>query len=793
MPLPVDLSQAGINPQAPPLIPDTPELAAALLKRKKRNRNVVLSRDEERNMVVRVLMDFQDAYAGNTAFRQNHVEFMENWRGTPTPNLDGPLGEQSANVKVPLTSTYIEQWKAKLTKVIVPDDTIVKFVSLNAALETDLLMQIGNWFNWELVNIVKFPDVLNAILHYSLLDGFSLPIPYYCCEKRRRDVCHEFELVATAPLGVQIEGGIRTIFNRLGYAINNIIPQDKPGIFQVDIEEIETLANVRASIDDEALSIEVEYDEVTFDGVKVMIPSTEDAIVMNTDPEVEKLPFFGLRTWLSVTEFWRRFDKGDFSCIDASEAAAIAAMATAKTETYIPQELSEEFNIVEGGDSFGQPFLRGNADERLWLELYTWEGPIPYNGSYIDVNIVVAVRSYRILSITRLECLNKDGKRSPCKQDFIPVPNRFYSMGMSELLRHVQTEMDGIHNFRLNSATMATVPFGFYAPAAGMPHTIIGLRAGQLYPVKDPSKVIFPNLNWSSVWGFQEEGLVRKYGAELAGMGDPGVGTYASKRTTATEFAGTSAALDIRTEYIAKIVLRGITELLYRIFGLYQQHAKGKRIFHVAGADGVDAIRQLDMDALHGKLKLILMGDVKQLSSAIEREVAMNMLTVLLNQFLLQMGIVQPDTVYAALTKVMKASEYKGIPIHKPDMPPDSPMPQEEMEMMNAGIYPPPHQGEDFNGHLQAHMMIASRQDLDQLMSPVGIQLLQRHINETYQMMQQVQMQRQMQAMQAAQMQASMAKMGVTPGQQGGTQQAGTGGGMQQPAEQDETNIPPVQ
>jgi len=779
MPLPVDIQT---DASTPPSVPDSPNLAAALLKRKRRKRNLTLDRQQKRDLVVRILMDFQDAYAGNTAFRENHVEFMDNWRGTPTPNDEGILGDQSANIKVPLTSTYIEQWKARLTKVIFPDDQVVKFHSLNDSLEAEHLKDISDWFNWELVNIVKLPEKLNAILHYVLVDGFALPFPVYEREIKPLFVTKEYELAVDVPLPLQIDRGIRQAFEAMGNAVKEIEPTDKEGVYNVDVKEVEKLAIVTVLLEEDTLVLEIEYEATVFDGVKVEIPNIEDIVIMNTDPDPEKLPFLGLRTWMSMNDFWEAFDRGKFE-IDLTEAETVAAMAASKSETYIPHEITDESDIIEGGDSVGQPFLRGNADERLWIEIYRWEGQILLpNNDRVGVAVWVSPRSWTILRMERLENLNKDAKRSCVKQDFLPVPGRFYSIGLSEWLRHVQTEMDGIHNFRLNSALVATVPFGFYEPAAGMPHTIIGLRAGQLYPVKRAEGVKFPNINWNPIWGFQEEGLVRKYASELAGMGDVGVGTYTSKRTSATEFAGTAQALDIRTEYVARIVLRGIEELLYRVFGLYQQFAKGQRIFYVSGSDGVDLVKSLEMDRLDGRLRLQLVGDVKTLSAALERQVAIEMMSILLQPLLIQMGIVKPDTIYAAIEKVIKTSEYKGVPIHRPDIPPDSPAPMEEMEMMNAGIYTPPHAGEDFGAHLQAHTMTASRQDLVNLASPVGIQLLQRHIMETVQLQQQVMIQRQMQAVQAMQMQAEMQKYGIRPGQ------AGTAEAESQPASPAERN-----
>jgi hypothetical protein len=781
------MSAVEQNPQIsqePQLPPDTSELVAALSNRKRRDMGVVLSEKDTKLLEIRVINDFVDSVNNNKEFRLNHIEFLNNWRATPeAPPEDHPLGDLAANVKTPITTTYIEQWKSRLSKVIMTEGDIAKFYSTIENLEVDLLNRIGKWFNWELRNIVNIEKILADIMHYILVDGFCISAPYYEHQIKRILTCREFELDLERPISAQIEIGINQCFNSLGYTVLSINQTPTTGVYQVDIKDIDTLADVTVVIDKDDLVFELEYDEVVFDGVKIIIPNCEDIIVFNVNEEIEKLPFFGIRSFFSVPELQEMYDQDKLvKSIKQEDIDKIISQADSKTADFIPQDISREQDIIEGADSLGASTSTGAGSdlERRWVEVYRWEGDITYKRQRVPVVAWVAARSQVLIKLQRVSEITKDSTRTCIKHEFITVPGRFYPIGMSELLRHVQVEMDGVHNFRLNSALVATVPFGFYAPAAGAPASIIGLKPGQLYPVKDPNSIVFPKLGWNAVWGFEEEGLIRKYASELAGMGDSGTGTYTSKRTSASEFLGTSQALDIRTEYIARGVLRKIEELFFRIFSLYQQHAKGERAFLIAGLDGKDLLDKLSMDQLQGKLKLQLTGTVRQLSQQLEKETAMQMMSVLMNQFAVQLGIVGPDTIYAAIAKVMEASNYKGVPIHKPQVEPDSPMPQDEIAMMNAGIYPEPHMGEDFQGHLQAHMTLASRPDIENLLNPAALQLLSQHIQQTMQMYQQVMIFRQQQAMQAAQAQQQMATMGVRPGQAGGTDSSGANAGSQQ-------------
>ena len=123
MPMPVDIEKFGNLQQ--PAISETPELIDALTKKKRRVTEIVVDDDLREVLNRRILQDFYDARNDNHTFRINHVEYMNAWRGTPEPIQNGPIGDLSANVKVPLTQTFVEQWKARLIKILLAEDQIL--------------------------------------------------------------------------------------------------------------------------------------------------------------------------------------------------------------------------------------------------------------------------------------------------------------------------------------------------------------------------------------------------------------------------------------------------------------------------------------------------------------------------------------------------------------------------------------------------------------------------------------------------------------------------------------------
>lgn len=754
------------------------ELIRALIERGREDETseLKLDKEQEDSLVRRVLRDFQDAEAAISQFKENHETYWKNWRGVVAPK-DFPF-EGAANIHVTLTASTVEQMKARWFQALLGGNHIAEFSSLDSSVDNETLCELNDWFQWELDEIVDFKLFMRDLIHDVLVDGIGLGVARYAVQKRRMCSEHTYDIVDGVPLGEQLTKAIEDIF----HGEEPVATATGTGVFTVahrTREGDEGNADVSFCIRaDEKLVAYVERDEVVFDGVKMDRINLEDIVVVNSATTIERIPFFGSRLWLSVHEFLKGIADGEFrQDLEQDEIQRILTSANVKQAEFVSQVRTTDSDTEESTQSKD---VQGVDQSRRWLEIYRWEGwwspdefkmaPIEMQEDSIQIAVWVDARSRRIIKWAKLEELNKDGERSPVKFDYIVQPDRFFSIGLVEWLRHIQAELNGIHNQRLDAGLLCNVPFWLYEPAFGSQNVLLKLEPGKGYPVKDVSKVLFPKLNFQSQWSFQEEANVRSYGLEQAGLGAGAVGSFISKRTSASEWSGTQEAIDVRSEFILDHLLRSMRKLLYRIFGLYQQYARGGRVYQITGLNGEKLVKSFNTDRLQGRLRLHLTGNIQQLSAQLERDVSLNMLSLLLNQALMQFGIVKPDTIFAAIQKVARTMNYRGVPLHQPDVPPDSAPPEVEHKKMLHGEPVQPSPSENFGEHLAAHMRLASSPQLMEYMPTDESQmLLANHIQATVQLQQTVNVMRMQQAQANAQMQGTMNQMGIRPGVAGGS------------------------
>src|SRR5581483_1409730 len=496
-----------------------------------------------------------------------------------------------------------------------------------------------------------------------------------------------------------------------------------------------------------------------------------------------RLPFVGFRIWEDAESYREGLQSGRWMDLGDERNGRILATGRNKTPQIVPIEYTQLQDVEEGTDSTDSQAV---TYERRFIEIYRWEGWIHPENTNIDsqgeesaarvlepavqVAAWIVPMAKELIRICRLEELNKDGKRSPVKFGFIERMNRFLPIGIVEWLRHVQAELSGIHNLRIDAATLLVMPFGFYKPLAGMSRDVLDIIPGKLYPTPDPASVNFPRPNGNPTWNFNDEALVRKYGNELSGLGDSQLGSFISKRQSASEYMGTANAVDLRSEQIINGYLRSLRELLYKIVGLYQQFAPPERIFQVGGEDGLRVVKRFKTDRLQGKLLPRLTGNLDQINPQLQRDVAVNMLSLLMNQIMIQVGIVKPRTIYEAITHVAKAMNYKGVKLFKPDYPETSPNPNIENKMMVAGQDVQPHLDENFNEHIMAHQKFLIDEETRSMITPLVAQRVLKHIQETQRLQQIAVYLRQQESLQAVAMAKNMASMGIRPGMAGGQQ-----------------------
>lgn len=744
-----------------------------------------LSTEEEMPLVQHVINDVQTTELSTRTFKTNMREMLKNWRGTKEKK-DFPF-EGASNIKVPLTSSYIETMKARIVKAIFGGERVSKIKRYDDA-DMEATEELNQWWDWELREVVKLKEHFEGIIHNVLVTGIGLSVDTYHHETRNLHSTREFEVLADdKPLSKLIEESLAQIQGDVGmseWGTDNpmvIADQTSPGIYS-----LVGGGKVIFSLDDTEtgtpphLVADIWRKETVFDGVRPFNVNLEDLCVVNVAGTVDEIPFLGIRQWVDVPTFRDRIADGFFIDYGQEENTRIIQMADIKVGEYVQREQTDLQDREEGTDSQD---ITTNEPDRKYLEVYRWEGwwrrGITNNDDIFQgileeaeqYIVWVAVRPQRIIRIKRLEDVNKDGKRTAVKYDFIREPGRFFSMGLAEWVRHSQAELDAIHNQRLDAGLLTNVPFFFYKPTAGIKGQVIKIEPGKGWPVNDPAGVNFPKTNWQPVFSFQEEALVKRYAGEQAGLTDPAVGQMPTKRLSASEFVGTASALDLRTEQIVEGFIRSLRQELYRILGLYQQYGSRVRMFRAGGEAGNEVTKRFERDRLAGKIDLKLTANLQQMNEQLERQIAMDMLQLLLNEVLIQLGIVTPETIFQAIDKLAKAFHYDGVKLHEPAVGPYSDAPHIEEHQMFEGQKPiGPTMNENFEEHLASHARTASDAKLISKWSPQSRQMLQQHIQETIKTQQAKQLLDQQRAAMAAQMAQTMESKGIRPGKSGQSQ-----------------------
>lgn len=782
MPNLLQTSNNGAPPPAPlngpSPSPDDERLFRALVSRtgNKAPGRINLTPAEQEAIVTYVINEMQNDDASARQFKENILEMTKNWRGT-TEEKDYPW-EGAANVRVPFTSVVVEQMKARLLKAIFGGELWSKMEYIDRQVSTEELDEANLWWNWELREIVHFKAAMRDVLHDLLVCGISTPVPSYHHETRFLHSQKTWAYDAEQPLALLIQAGIEEIVNEKSEWGTDkpveITKQSSPGAFNLSDG-----GRIVFSLDLDALRLRADIwrREVVFDGARVNYVSLENLVVANTDPDIEKLPGLGIRCWYSLHEYRQGLEDGFFLDHGAEENARIIATADQKRGQYISQEQTDSSDAERGTDSTD---AAGTGPTHKYLEVYrrefwwVWDSSGEEYGydkilqPATQICAWVAPNANALLKIERLEDLNKDGKRSAVKFGFIHEPGRFYDMGLAEWVRHIQTILDAIDNQRLDAGLLTNVPWGLYKPLGGQ-KAPIRIEPGMLYPSANPQDVNIPRWNYSPVFSMQEESLQYHYGLQQAGLGEAALGRPNTKRQSATEFITIANALDIRTEDILERQLESLKELATRVKSLYQQFGSEERIFRVAGEGGTQITKRFERDRLSGKMLLTMCGSLEFVNQEMQRKLALDMFSLLMNQILIQSQVVGPDTIYSAIKLIAKLHNYNDVPLHKPKLPPISDAPEVEEKQMFASQKPiGPTMGEDTDEHLQHHAMLAADAKLMAAWTPQARQLLEQHIQATIQMHQAQQVVAQQRAAMATQAAMSMQQQGIRPGQPGG-------------------------
>ena len=373
----------------------------------------------------------------------------------------------------------------------------------------------------------------------------------------------------------------------------------------------------------------------------------EDFVMAGGEGNPDRADVVIHRQYLTADKLWTLADQKIF------RPASVKAVIKGGSDR---MESGENSGIkMQRAHNAGQAELDTDSDLDRYEILETYAS-LDVDGSGINSEIIVWVhlRSREILRATYLHRVNKAGKRPFAKIDFHKRPGQPFGMGLVEILHPLTTEIDAMHNLRIDYGMFSTMPFFFYRPNGNMNPEEIQLRPGMGIPLDNPqSDVFFPNLGNRTIFGFQEEAALQTMIERLTGISDLSLGVLSGQQGATRTATGARALIgeaNANLDVHLRRLNRGWKKVLESLLHLLQQRMPPGFEFRVTGEDGDDYFAQIDTPSeIAGDFDFEISANSANSNQAVQQNQADGVLQQSLNPLMLQLGIVSPGNLYEAI------------------------------------------------------------------------------------------------------------------------------------------------
>ena len=249
--------------------------------------------------------------------------------------------------------------------------------------------------------------------------------------------------------------------------------------------------------------VEEEKEVVEFEGLDFQPENIEDWAVPKSARTLEDADRLTRKLFLSVSEvldlrdqgkldaklFEKKNSKGESELLEKLYGLAEGK----KTET-AGQDSGKQVREEKDAQS-GQPTIPLGRESRVVI--LNWFGKFRFKGKGAgkseraeDVVAFVSEDLNQLLGACRLVDIFPDGRLPFLKDDFIPRPNRFWGIGLPELLESINREMDAIHNIVIDAGMVGVGPMIGYKPLSGFKAEKFRYEPWMCLPLNDPANDI---------------------------------------------------------------------------------------------------------------------------------------------------------------------------------------------------------------------------------------------------------------------------------------------------------------
>jgi hypothetical protein len=382
------------------------------------------------------------------------------------------------------------------------------------------------------------------------------------------------------------------------------------------------------------------------------------------------------------------------------------------------------------------------------------------------------VRTGKILRATYLRRINRSGERPFFRAEFHRRHNTPHPMGLVEILYPLAKELDAMHNMRIDSGMIATLPFGFYRASSSLEPETIRYEPGSLIPVDDPARdVFFPNLGNRTNFFLQEEQVLQTMVERLTGISDLTLGVQNGNQgatRTATGVRGLVGQSNANLDVHYKRIFEAYRLFLRHLLHLLQQRIPAGLAFRVTGEDGHDYWRQVQaQEDLAGDFDFEMDPTSADSDPQVRVEKATQIFNMVMNPLLIQTGAVNQRNIFEAGKNLLQSYGVKDWAKFL-QIPPEEMLtltPAEEAQRVLLGIPVPVSLNSDHQGFLDYFDFIYKTPELLGMYAPEQVQALAAQAKKHEEMLAALQQaQAQSQNLQQMQFNAAQSQTQSSPG-----------------------------
>ena len=234
---------------------------------------------------------------------------------------------------------------------------------------------------------------------------------------------------------------------------------------------------------------------VSYEGPDLIPEAIEDWIVPAAGgPDIEDKDHFIRRLKLSMDEVVGLEDEGKIVLTDEDREKLYKLAEESKTEVSQGVDAGQPVREERAAQA-GEPAVPQGSEDRIIL--YNWFGKFritPSSGEKSKDRPVKLVAFFsedlqKVVGVMSRVDVCPDGELGFIKSELIRDPNKFWGIGVAELLESINNEMDMWHNIVTDAGTLGVAPIMLYSASSGFDPVKFKMEPGMAYCVADPSAV----------------------------------------------------------------------------------------------------------------------------------------------------------------------------------------------------------------------------------------------------------------------------------------------------------------